>query len=196
MAQEICRPCPHARIVESIPPNGVVDARQPNTPRDPLPRQGIGTEDEPILVVLDPPVTDAAHCFELCETAVDGLLGPNSIVDVTGSGTGQYKIVLDHAITAGAVTTIQYKGSGSYVEFTSHPANVNADSKSAPSDILKVIDYINGVATSPWGIYSEDVDRSELLRPPDILRVIDLLNGAGVFNSWLNTPLPENTTCP
>lgn len=179
-----------------MPPNGVVDARQPNTPRDSLPRQGIGTEDEPIVVALDPPVTDAAHCFNLCETAADQLLGANYIVSVSGSGTGQYKIVLHHAITAGAVTTIQYKGGGSYVEFTSHPANVNADSAAAPSDILRVIDYINGVATSPWGIYSEDVDRSNLLGPPDILRVIDLLNGAGVFASWLNSPLPLNTSCP
>ena len=71
---------------------------------------------------------------------------------------------------------------------------------SAPSDILRIIDYINGVGTSPWGIYSEDVDRSNLLGPPDILRVIDLLNGAGVFDPWLNVPLPTNPSgtnaCP
>ncbi len=188
--------CPEATIVDAIPPDGVVDARQPNTPSNSLPRQGIGSADEPITITLDPATDEAEHCFTICETAADVLLDPNAITSVTYLGNGQYKIVPDHAITAGAVTTIQYMGDGSFVEYTSHPANVNADSQSAPSDILRVIDYINGVATSPWGIYSEDVDHSGLLGPPDILRVIDLLNGAGVFDSWLNTPLPVNTSCP
>jgi len=104
--------------------------------------------------------------------------------------------VLHHAITASGVTTIEYTGDGSYVAYTSHPADVNADSQSARSDILRIIDYINGVAVSPWGVYSEDIDRSGMLGPPDILRVIDLLNGAGVYDPWLNTLLPTNTTCP
>ena len=197
LAERFCQECPGVTIVRSIPPNGVVDARQPSDVLNSLPRLGIGTQAEPIIIVLDPPAPGAEGCFNLCETRPDRLAGPNAIQTVTYLGNGEYQIILRHAITPDAVTTIQYKGDGSFVEFTSHPANVNADSMSAPSDILKVIDYINGVGDPPpWGIYSEDVDRSNMLGPPDILRVIDLLNGAGAFDSWLNTPLPVNTTCP
>ena len=202
MAFVLTTDCPRAAIVDSDPADGTVDARQPSTPSSALPRQGIGSpgavgsDRELIVIKLDPPVTGAEHCFELCETKVDPLLGANSIRNVTDLGGGKYEIVLHHAITAGGVTTIEYTGDGSYVAYTSHPVNVNADSRAAPSDILRVIDYINGVAVSPWGIYSEDIDRSNLLAPPDILRVIDLLNGAGVYDPWLNTPLPRNTTCP
>ena len=112
---------------------------------------------EPIRILLDPPVSGAEHCFELCETRVDPVAGPNGIATVTDLGGGKYEIVLFHAITAGGVTTIEYTGDGSYVAFTSHPANVNADTMAAPPDILKVVDYINGAAISPWGVYSEDI---------------------------------------
>jgi hypothetical protein len=200
----IMAPCPDATIADAWPRNGTVDARQPSTPRDPLPRQGIGSpgangsQREPIVITLDPPAAGAMQCFSLCETVGDPLLGSNSIANVTYLGDGMYEIVLDHAIPAGAVTTIEYDGDGSHVEYTSHPANVNADSQAAPADIYSLIEYINGVAASPspWGIYSEDVDHSGLLGPPDVLRVIDLLNGAGVYDTWLNTPLPTTDGCP
>ena len=199
---DACEGCLGATIASAVPLSGTVDARQPNDLESALPRWGIGspggagTATEPIVITLSPPVSGAESCFNLCETAADSLAGPNSIATVTDLGNGDYEFILHHAITAGAVTTIQYKGDASFVVYTSHPANVNADSQSAPSDILKVIDYINGVSTSPWGLYSEDVDHSGMLGPPDILRVIDLLNGAGVFNGWLNKPLPGNPNCP
>jgi hypothetical protein len=203
MAFVLTTACPEATIRAAEPRNGTIDARQPNIPGSDLPRQGIGSpgmagsDFEPIRILLDPPVTGAVTCFELCETKVDPLLGPNAIRHVTDVGGGWYEIVLERAITAGGVTTIEYTGDGSYVSYIFHPANVDGDSASAPADILRIIDYINGVATSPWGIYSEDIDRSHLLGPPDILRVIDLLNGAGVYDPWLNTRLPENPgVCP
>lgn len=127
---------------------------------------------------------------------VDPLLGDNSVASVIRLTDGSYEIVLDHAITTGAVTTIEYKGDGSFVEYTSHPANVNSDGFSSALDILAVIDILNGTVTSSWGIYSEDIDHSSVAAPADILRVIDLLNGADEFESWLGVTRPENTTCP
>lgn len=186
--------CPAATIVGASPPSGTIDARQPSAPSNPLPRLGIGSSEEPIVITLG--VAGAEECFSLCETATDSVLGANGITSVHDLGGGVYEIVLDHAITAGAVTTISYIGNGDYIEYTSHPANVNADSASGPPDILYLIDVLNGVATAPHGLYSVDVDHSDSAEPPDILRVIDLLNGAGVFNSWLNTNLPVNTSCP
>jgi V8-like Glu-specific endopeptidase len=202
MAFVLTTDCPRATIVDSRPPNGVLDARQPHAHNAALPRQGIGSpgmlgsQREPITVLLNPPVRHAEECFELCETKVDPLLGPNSIASVVDLGGGKYEMVLDHAIMAGGVTTIQYLGDGSFVEFTSHPANVDADTASSPVDILKIIDILNGVMLPPWGNYSCDVDRSNLCAPADILRVIDLLNGADAFDPWLGIRRPVNTSCP
>lgn len=186
--------CPTATILSSDPPDATVDARQPHAPFAELPRMGIGSIDEPILIDLG--VAGAESCFQLCETAVDPLQVANGIDTVVDLGTGLYEITLFRAITAGAATTIQYTGDASYMTFFSHPGNANADAVAGPSDILAVIDGLNGVATPPHGLYSSDIDHSGVAGPEDILRVIDLLNGAGMLDAWLDSPIPTNTTCP
>jgi hypothetical protein len=148
------------------------------------------------VITLNPPILGGEDCFELCETIPDPLLGANSVSDATYLGSGAYEIVLDHAITAGGVTTIKYQGGGSFVEYTSHPANVDGDTASGPVDILAIIDILNLASSAPWGEYSCDVDHSGVCGPADILRVIDLLNGADFFDPWLGRPRPTNTSCP
>jgi hypothetical protein len=74
------------------------------------------------------------------------------------------------------------------------PGDATGDGTSAPSDILRVIDCINGVATCE--VYQGDIDRSGVIGPPDILRVIDLLNGAGVYDPWLNVSIAACPTAP
>ncbi|MFQ5463361.1 MAG: hypothetical protein ACE5E5_12145, partial [Phycisphaerae bacterium] len=94
--------------------------------------------------------------------------------------------------------TLTYTGTSGVQEsfsLTAHPGNVNGDGVTAPSDILALIDGLNGVISLPWGPYSCDLDHSGVCGPEDILRVIDLLNGSGVFTPWLDTPLPADT-CP
>lgn len=186
--------CPAGEINWISPPDGVVDARQPHPPNDAGELQGIDT------IVLTGPVNPYAtlDCWSLVETG-DGGLGANRITVLNTDSFGRYTLTLARPITPGEATTITYQDDGGGQTngvFISHPGNVNADSQSSPSDILRLIDYINGVATSPWSIYSEDVDHSGLLGPPDILRTIDLLNGAGLFAPWLNTPLPTPDASP
>lgn len=187
-----CEECPVGTIVWLDPPDGVVDARQPHPVDSRIPSQGIDT-----FVVVAPAGADDG-CWALCE--VDDGASPPGIASVTEDPPGTYTITLDRPITPGAVTTLTYDlagGSQATGTFTSHPANTDGDSASGPPDILKVVDYINGVATSPWGIYSEDVDHSASLEPLDILRVIDLLNGAGTFDPWNGSFLPANNgSCP
>jgi hypothetical protein len=196
LCPELCGPptCPAGQIVFVEPPDGVVDARQPYPPDDPNTRQGIDT-----ITLLGPVLPEAPpECWTLCETATGGLTA-NQISGVSTDGAGNYTLTLARTITPGAVTTITYTDDGGTHTtgfFTSHPANVNADSQSSPMDILRLIDYINGAATSPWGIYSEDVDQSGLLGSPDILRLIDLLNGAAEYDPWLNLPIPTPVNCP
>lgn len=187
--------CPPGSIVSAIPPSGTVDARQPSPPNG-TPLQGIGGGAEPIRIQLPPGITGAAvGCFVVCETHTGGL-PPNGTTSATHLGGGLYSIVLNRPVTPGAVTTISYEGGSGVVSYTTHPGNANADLFASPTDILFVIDMLNGVATPPHGVYSQDIDHSGGFNPADILRLIDLLNGADAFTVWNGTPRPSATGCP
>lgn len=186
--------CPSGAVTFVNPASGTVDARQPHPVNSTTPRQGINS-----LTVTGPAGADAS-CWSVCETVADG--AAIAISNVSANG-GNYTITLSRPITAGAVTTVSYTpGSGTRTtgSFISHPGNVNGDSQSAPTDILRIIDCLNNVTpniTCPWGVYSQDIDRSGALNPADVLRVIDILNGADAFVVWNNTPLPPNAgVCP
>ena len=71
------------------------------------------------------------------------------------------------------------------------PADVNNDKLSNASDVLLLIDALNGVATPVPAPYQTDTDRSGATNANDVLRVIDLLNGAGVYDPWLGATLPD-----
>jgi len=200
---DACEPCPQATISWAGPPDGTVDARQPNARNAPLPRQGIGSPGEPgtnresIVIVLNPREPDAEGCFEVCETKVDPILGANTIETVAFHGAGVYELVLDHAITAGGVTTIKYLGDGSFIKYIAQPANVDGGSFSDALDVDEHIDCcLSALCTPVWGAYSCDIDRSGLVTPADTLAVIDLLNGTQVWDIWFGSPLPTRGTCP
>lgn len=182
--------CPAGAIAAANPPAGVVDARQTGNPAG-GPLQGIAS------VTLTGPAGAPAGCFGFCETN-NGGLGANSITNVAEGPAGTYTLTLARAITPGAVSRVTYLGpGGGGVSYTSHPANANGDSAANPVDILRLIDYLNGVLTPPWGLFSTDIDHSGAANPADILRLIDLLNGAGSLDPWNNTTLPSNPgTCP
>ncbi len=199
---DACEVCPAATIVGAVPEDGTVDARQPHARNVPLPRQGIGAPGNPggretILIVLDPPLSDAADCFDLCETGVDSSTGPNSITEAVYRGSGIYELALAHAIPAGQVTTIQYLGDGSFVEYFAHPSNVNGDAIANAADVQSHLDCcLLGTCVPAWDFHSCDIDHSNLLTPADIVFVVDLLNGTQLWNVWNGTALPSNTTCP
>jgi hypothetical protein len=193
--------CPAATIASAQPPSGTVDARQPHPMNTPNLRQGIGAPGvpgviaEPIHIQLSPAVAGAEDCFSLCETAADPL-GPNGISSVAYLGSGVYRVTLNRAIAMGAVTTIEYTGNGSFVQYTSHPGNANSDSAASPVDIINLIDHLNGIRVPPLTAYQCDFNRSNLCSAADIITLIDLLNGAGPFSTWNGTSRPANTTCP
>ncbi len=203
---DACEECPQATIAAAAPDDGTVDARQPNARNAALPRQGIGSPGgagsrrETIVIVLDPPVADAADCFSLCETGVDPLAGANSISEVSYHGDGVYEIALAHAIPAGRVTTIEYLGDGSFVEYIAHPSNVDGGPVANASDVQKHLDCcLRGTCTPEWGAHSCDTDRSTKVTPADTLFVVDLQNGTQLWDSWGGPPLstlPTNASCP
>jgi hypothetical protein len=191
LCEALCSPtCPAGAVNWLDPPTGVVDARRPHPSNDSAALEGIK-----VITVQAPAGSNKVECWQLCETAVAGT--PNGVESVTDEGRGRFKITLKRPITAGAGTTLTYAGGGAMATFTSHPSNVNADSAAAPVDILDLIDFLNGVRTLPFGLYSGDIDRSNLIAPADILEEIDLLNGAGQFRVWNGTAKPVTAgICP
>ena len=146
-------------------------------------------------MTLDVPLAEA-HCFTVCETAEDPALGFNTIENVTEGPANVYEIQLARPITPGAVTTIEYDGD-TYVEYVSHPANVNGDLFADRLDMLALIDFLNGVTTVPYGLYSVDIDHSGEADALDVLRIVDLLEGVGMYDPpWAQTQRPTNASCP
>ncbi len=188
---EECDPyCPHGTIQFIDPPDGVVDARRPFEPNDvPTPE---GIQD----FVVTGPTGISDQCWSVCDSRPNG--PPGAIDTVVESPNGTYKVTLSRPIAAGAVTSLTYTdwlGATTTGCFTSHPANVNGDTMASPTDILDLVDALNGISTLPWGLYSGDLDHSGLVSPADILELIDLLNGAGLSGAWNGTLRPDATGC-
>lgn len=202
--------CYETGIVGADPADGTRDARQPHPPGDNSlgARQGIGSGNaytsgpEPITLTLAAANARSLNhdCWTLCETGVEQTEGdelePNELNCLTEVGGGDYEFVLARPISAGHWTTITYEGDGSYVTYSSMPADANNDGTSAAPDILKHIDCcLNHVCTPAYGEYTCDIDHSGAVTPADYTRLIDLLNGAQTFITWLDKSIATNT-CP
>jgi hypothetical protein len=197
--------CPAGAMRIVSPPDRVVDAARPTLPNDAATKLGIKT------ITVTAPHEALASCFSLCDTAFPiPAPGENSIVSaVEDPGSpGTFTITLARPITPGALTTITYtdvhdvKSTG---RFTSHPANVNDDVFASEADVQALVDILSGALAPPWGIFSDDIDRSVRVTPPltsgatpaDILEVVDLLNGAGAYDPWSGTINPStDPACP
>ncbi len=122
-------------------------------------------------------------------TQEGGVLAAPTVAVVEHVGPQTVRVLLSDMIEPGAWTTVTHNSCGAITRVGYLPGDVNSDGTSAPVDILRLIDALNGVG-DPRAIWSTDVDRSGIAGPPDILRVIDLLNGAGIYEMWLNRSLP------
>jgi hypothetical protein len=190
--------CPIATILESSPADGRIDARQPHLYNDNSQGalQGIGDANNTISVRLTPAVAGADDplCWALCESGTHGY-DPNEILGVTYTAPDKYTFSLLRPISPGEATRIIYKVDESYVEYISHPGDVNVDSDSLPGDVLSLLDYLNEVVEPPAIPYSTDIDHSYAFDSFDVLRLLDLLNGAGTYDEWNETPQPEGYSC-
>jgi|GEM_PF-2306533 len=210
--------CPAAGIVKAVPSPGIVDARAPVDPTDPSTLLGIGDSSEPISITIEiddgDNADDAASldCWELCETGA-GVFADNAVMDVTKISestdgvhkTVELEVVLDRAITPGEASVVVYKGielpingndcSILSVAYRSHPANANGDELATVLDLSALINFINGVATPPWGVYSTDINHDGVTDGDDIARAVDLLNGTPPYDIWLASELPDAQAC-
>lgn len=152
------------------------------------------------------PVADAETHSQLSTesfTISDTANTPPSVLDVqpVEGLPNTFQVLLSDPITPGAATTIMahvesgagvrtVTNSGDRIELRFLPGDVNGDGTTVPSDILSLIDHLNGITTLP--IESTDIDRSGISAPSDIIRLIDLLNGVNTTRSWLGASLSGN----
>ena len=175
------------QIVASAPPDGAIDARQPSDPDGSSPAGwqwvdltfGGGVSQIAELAIED---------FAIAQEGGVGAAPPVVAVLPVEGQERVMRVILGRKVSVKAWTILTHVESGTSVHLGYLPGDVNADGTSAPADILRVIDALNGVVELP--IWSVDVDRSGVAGPPDILRVIDLLNGAGTYEPFLNAALP------
>jgi subtilisin family serine protease len=170
-------------IASSVPADGAIDARQPHEPDAPEIRQGWQT----VQLDFDGPAESlAAGDFIISQ---EGGSGPPPAVTAAGPiGKNSVEITLSAPIEPGAWTTLTHNCSGSQVRLGYLPGDVNGDGTAHPTDILALIDALNGL-TQP-ALHASDIDRSALAQPQDILRLIDLLNGGGSYEPWNGRSLP------
>ena len=182
------------------PPSGTVDARKPYIAGTIWPLYGIGMPDNPNTpndewspITLNLGVAGAPRaCFSLCETPVQD--HPNEIAAIVEDGVGNYTITLEHGIAAGAITTIQYAGTGDFVQYYHHPSNVDGSGYANANDITEIVDCL--LYPGSCADWQEDIDYSGAPTGNDIIETIDLLNGASTYEPWFGTALPNGVGCP
>lgn len=175
-------------IEASSPENCAIDARYPTNPND----AGIvfGWDSFNLTVACDASALTAGD-FSIRVEPND--VAVPVITNVSGSGLS-VTITLDGPIPAGHWTCVKHLTSGTEACLGFLPGDVDASRATTASDILQVLDYLNGNLTLET--YQCDVDRSGACNATDVLGVIDLLNGSGAFDIWNNVTLPVCPTAP
>ncbi len=175
-------------IVSSNPPSCSIDARQTNHMEDEMIRYGWVQLDlqyawaVPVLSPID---------FSISQFGSSQIAPTIQSVQPVEENT--VRLNFSHALQPGAWTCItSHYGSGE-ICLGYLPGDINADGQVNPSDILYLIDNLNGVVQPSSPIWQTDINRSGSAEPSDILRLIDLLNGAGAFIPWNGASLPA---CP
>jgi glucose/arabinose dehydrogenase len=174
-------PAEPLHIMISDPPDGYIDSRQPlDLDGD---AQGIST----FIVTFDGDVSALnTDSFGIAEEGGAGT--PPSITSVTQLDDDRVRLRVSPRLTVGAWTTITYVDTDSSIRVGYLPGDINGNATTGPTDILALIDSLNGITPLPDD--STDINRDGTTGPLDILRLIDLLNGAGDLDPWNGVSLP------
>ncbi len=176
-------------LTGSTPPNLAIDARQPHEPSDAGARRGWDSITLYFLGVAPVMLPDTPDAYAVSDPTL-------TIVHVTVSGASA-TLQFDRPITPGQwLCAALIEGANSSC-IGSLPGDVNSDRVTDPSDMISLIDCINGVATIACDEWQADIDHSGALEPADIVGLLDLLNGAAAFDPWYGVVLPDTMgDCP
>lgn len=173
-------PCDPLRIVDSLPDDCTIFARQPTEPDGSGPilfnfslltfngdATGIPESDFEISVLPEPSVP------------------PPDLDSIIRNGN-TLTFVFHRTIPVGKWLCITHLPSGTGMCMGYLPGDVNGDTVSSVEDALKLMDCLSSGQEGPEFQCYCDIDGSQACGPADLLRLIDLLNGAGVYDPWLD----------
>jgi hypothetical protein len=172
-------------IVDSDPPDGAIDARQPSAPDG---TDLTGWEFVDITFNGDACLMDPED-FEV-ETQSRASNWTSIPAEVEHIGLRAVRVVFANPVEGEAWTTVTHVDSDEAVRLGSLPADVNGDSRTDADDIRELIRHLQGQSDPPLAIWQADIDRSGRCTPADLLRVIDLYNGADAYLPFAGLSLP------
>lgn len=186
-----CEPTLCARQIKvSTPENCAIDARIPFLPNHPEARRGY----ESFRFVFDGVAgmgEDDPEDFELTQHP-SNVPTPPTIIRVIVKGSVA-TLDLSEPVHPGCWTCIEHIASGTERCVGYLPGDANSSRYTGPTDILEIVDNINGVRVPALQPHQCDIDRSGVCAPADILSEVDLLNGVTGFPSYNGASLP---VCP
>ncbi len=196
-----CENPPVFAMTFTDPVDGVVDVRQD---RSITGQTAQGFDRVRMRFSCEPYDAQTGQPFNTGSFEVDSTSGITPLVFIIEEAAGEntYDIILTDPIPPGAWTTITAHvespdgvpidpGANS-VTLGFLPGDVSGNRRSTPSDILDLIDHLNGLRVPPLPTRQCDMDRSGQCTPSDIVRLIDLLNGVNTSRPWLGASLPPN----
>ncbi|MCH8241874.1 MAG: hypothetical protein IH897_04585 [Planctomycetes bacterium] len=187
---EVGAACGGQEIVDAVPPNGAIDAREPHLISDATVVSGWDSIE---LIMSTVSVTASVSDFSLSEVGGDGT--PPLIIGASVIAATSIRLDFDAPIEPGAWTVVTHNASGSSTCLGFLPADAGQDRLASAGDINALINSINLVPGFILPDYATDINRSGVTNGQDILRLIDLLNGADEFAPWIAQTLPDNP-CP
>lgn len=171
-------------ILDSNPPDGAIDARQPFKPDG----TGPGGWNSFEITFNGDACLMAPEDFDI---ATENRAEPmTTLLEVEHFGLRSVRLVFDNIIETGAWTTVTHLESGEVLRVGSLPGDVNNNGTADPTDILELIRSLKGQIETPLSPWQGDLDRSGQSTAADLLRLIDLLNGAGGYTTWNGASLP------
>lgn len=192
---------PTASLVETDPRSRLIDARADFSSSGLTPR-GI----DRIELSFAVPVVDASTLGPLVASSFEVTTLAGEILDVLdvaaldengfrfelylvdplppGTWTTITPLVVDAASRLSAIPTCGPISIGFL------PGDVNGDGTSGPTDIVALVDILNGISGDVDNLYRCDIDHSGACGPADITRLVDLLNGVNTSRAWLGQVLP------
>lgn len=164
----------------SWPSHCIIDARIPSLPNQPSERRGFT---QWTLTFPNPigPGEDDPDDFEITQIPPDTPPVPPTISSVIPGAGNTVTINLSRPVSTNRWTCLRHIASNKRTCLGYLPGDANSNRTVGPSDILTIIDNLNGLIHPPLELHQCDIDRSGVCTPADILTEIDLLNGANGF---------------
>lgn len=176
------------------PQNCIIDARIPSNPNNMNQRYGHDSITIDFGAICSD--EDSPSDYQVTQISTYSTLRIPPAISTVDVSDGMATINFANPIQPNHWTCIRHIASNNRTCIGYLPGDVAGNRIAGPSDILHIIDNLNGMRNPPLQLHQCDIDRSGVCAPADILSEIDLLNGANEFpvqNGRTLPPCPSTT---